>query len=90
MPKEEAIKFETLHLEGVAHEWWHHGLVTLEHNQVTSYIEFIERLIDHVDGKDPKLNFKGLAQLKKMGMVDNYVTEFQRLLVLVIDISKRC
>ena len=50
MPEEEAIKFAALHLEGVAHEWWHHGLVTLGHNQVTSYIEFTERLIDRFDG----------------------------------------
>ena len=61
MPEDEAIKFATFHLEGVAHEWWHHGLVTLGHNQVTSYVEFTKRLIDHFDGKDPKLNFKDLA-----------------------------
>ena len=74
MLEEEEIKFMELHLEGVVHEWWHHGLVTLRHNQVTSYIEFIERLIDHFDGKDPELNFKHLAQLKQMGIVDNYIT----------------
>ena len=88
-PKKEAIKFATLHLEGVAHEWWHHGLVTLGHNQVTSYIKFTERLIHLFDRKDPELNFKDLAQLKQTGTVDNYVTEFQRLSVLVIDISER-
>lgn len=89
MPKEEAIEFTTLHLEGVAHEWWHHGLVSLGHDQVTSYVEFIERLIDRFDGKDPELNFKDLAQLKQTGTVENYITEFQRVLVLVIDISER-
>ncbi|KAH9320737.1 hypothetical protein KI387_015376, partial [Taxus chinensis] len=26
MLEEEAIKFATLHLEGIAHEWWFHGL----------------------------------------------------------------
>jgi len=90
MSKEEAIKFATLHLEGVAHEWWYHGLVTLRHNQVTSYIKFIEKLIDHFDGKDPKLNFKDLAQVKQISIVDNYVTEFQRLSILVTNISERC
>ena len=89
MPEEEAIKFVALHLEGVVHEWWHHGLVTLGHNQVTSYIEFAKRLIDRFDGKDPKLNFKDLAQVKQISTVDNYVTEFQRLSILVTDISER-
>jgi hypothetical protein len=29
MTETEAISFATLHLEGEAHEWWYHGLVTL-------------------------------------------------------------
>ena len=89
MPEEEAIKFIVLHLEGVAHEWWHHGLVTLGYDQVTSYVEFTKRLIDRFYGKDPDLNFKDLAQLKQMGRVDNYVTEFQRLSILVTNISEK-
>lgn len=32
MPKEEAIKFVALHLEGVVHEWWHHNTITLGHD----------------------------------------------------------
>ena len=32
MPEAEAIKFAALHLEEVAQEWWHHGLVTLGHD----------------------------------------------------------
>jgi hypothetical protein len=36
----DAIKFATIYLEGKAHEWWYHGLTTLFHNQITSYIEF--------------------------------------------------
>jgi hypothetical protein len=31
MTESEAISFATLHLEGEAHEWWYHGLVTLGH-----------------------------------------------------------
>jgi hypothetical protein len=31
MTKSEAIKYATLHLDGEAHEWWYHGLVTLGH-----------------------------------------------------------
>lgn len=32
-----AIQFATLHLEGEAHEWLYHGLVTLGHANITSY-----------------------------------------------------
>ena len=90
MVEEEAIKFTTLHLEGVAQEWWHHGLVTLGHNQVTSYVEFTERLIDHFNGNDLELNFKDLAQLRQTGTIDNYITQFERLSVLVTDVFERC
>ena len=29
MTEIEAIKYATLHLEGAAHDWWSHGMVTL-------------------------------------------------------------
>ena len=29
MTEVEAIKYATLHLEGAAHDWWYHGMVTL-------------------------------------------------------------
>ena len=64
MLEEEATKYAIVHLDGLAHEWWHHGMVTLGHNQITSYEEFIERLIERFDTRDPKLQFKELAQLK--------------------------
>jgi len=41
----EAISFATLHLDGEAHEWWYHGLVTLGHSHITSYLEFTERFL---------------------------------------------
>jgi hypothetical protein len=53
MTETEAINFATLHLEREAHEWWHHGLVTLEHSHITSYREFTERLMDRFDRRDP-------------------------------------
>ena len=37
MTKIEAIKYATLHLEGAAHNFWYHGMVTLQHNQVIEY-----------------------------------------------------
>ena len=49
MPEEKAIKFAVLHLEGVAHEWWHHGTITLGHDQINTYAKFTERLIEQFD-----------------------------------------
>ncbi len=64
-------------------------MVTLGHDQVTSYVEFTERFIDCFNGKDLELNFKDLAHLEKIGTVDNYISDFQRLSILVTDISER-
>jgi hypothetical protein len=61
MTESEAISFATLHLEGEAHEWWYHGLVTLGHNRITSYLEFTERLMERFDKKDPELHFRDLT-----------------------------
>ena len=50
---------------------------------------FNEKLIKRFDTKDLELKFKELAQLKQWGLVEMYISEFQRLAVLVIDISER-
>jgi hypothetical protein len=71
MTKTEAISFgTTLHLEGEAHEWWHHGLVTLGHSRITSYREFTERLMDMFDRRDPEIHFRDLAQLRQTGTIE--------------------
>ena len=49
----------------------------------------MERLIDRFDKKDPKLNFKELAQLKKTRAIKSFIIEFKRLSILVIDILDR-
>jgi hypothetical protein len=54
----EEIKFSTLHLDGEAHEWWYHGLVTLGHTNITSYEGFHPNLMDRLDKKDPKIYFR--------------------------------
>jgi hypothetical protein len=64
MTESEAISFTTLHLEGEAHEWWYHGLVTLGHSHITSYLEFTERLMEIFDRRDPNLHFGDLKQLR--------------------------
>jgi hypothetical protein len=76
MTETEAISFATLHLEGEAHEWWHHGLVTLGHSHITSYREFTERLMDRFDRRDPEIHFRDLAQLRQTGTTEAFITSF--------------
>jgi hypothetical protein len=88
MTEVETICFSTLHLEGEAQEWWYHGLVTLGHNRITSYIEFTERPMDRFDRRDPEIHFRDLAQLRQTGTAEAFISEFQRVDVAVTDISK--
>jgi hypothetical protein len=82
----EAINFVTLHLDGEAHKWWHHRLVTLDHSHITSYKEFTERLMDRFDMRDPEIHFMDLTQFRKMGTPDAFIRKFQRIVVTVTDI----
>lgn len=43
--EEYEINLATFHLGGESHEWWYHGLVTLGHASITSYMDFMQRLI---------------------------------------------
>ena len=61
MTETDAIKLTALHLEGEAHEWRYHGLVTLGHASITSYPDFTQRLMDWFDKKDPEIHFRELA-----------------------------
>jgi hypothetical protein len=63
----DAIKFATMYFDGKAHDWWYHGLTTLGHNQITSYTEFTQRLIDRFDQGDLELPFRELTQLRQTG-----------------------
>ena len=87
MREMDVIKFATMYLEGKAHDWWYHGLTTLGHNQITSYTEFTQRLMDRVDQGDPELHFRELTQLRKTGSREIYIEEFQRIVVMVPDVS---
>ena len=75
-------------MEGKAHDWWYHGLTTLGHNQIVAYIEFTQRLIDRFDQGDPELHFRELTQLMQTGSPEVYIEEFQRLVVMVQDMSQ--
>jgi hypothetical protein len=74
MTETEAISFATLHLEGEAHEWWYYGLVTLGHSRITSYREFIDRLMDRFDRKDLEIHLRDLAQLRQTGTTEAFIT----------------
>ena len=59
--EEKAIRFTTVHLEGVTYEWWHHGLVTQDHGLIMSYETFSYNLITHFDKKDIEVYYRDLA-----------------------------
>jgi hypothetical protein len=88
MTETEAISFATLHLENEAHEWWYHGLVTLGHSRITSYRGFTDRLMDRFDKKDPEIHFRDLALLRQTCIAKAFITEFQRVVMAVTDISE--
>lgn len=83
MMEEDALQFVIMHLEGIAHDWWHHGLITQGHQNITSYGEFSQKLIKRFDRKHPQENFKKLTQLRQQGIVEDYIKEFQRIFVQV-------
>ena len=72
----DAIKLATLCLDGEAHEWWYHGLVTLGHSVITSYLDFTQRLIERFDRKDPEMHFRELAQLRQTGSAESHISKF--------------
>lgn len=74
-------------MDGKDHDWWYHGLTTLGHNQIVSYTKFTDRIIDRFDQEDPELHFWELTQLKQTGTTKAYIDEFQRLAVMVQDMS---
>jgi hypothetical protein len=76
MTETEAISFATLHLEGEAHKWWRHGLVTMCHSRIISYRDFTQRLMDRLDKRDPEIHFRDLAQLRQTGTVEMFIMEF--------------
>jgi hypothetical protein len=88
MTETKVIRFATLHLEGEAHEWWYHRLVTLGHSRITSYREFTDRLMDRFDRKDPEIHFRDLAQLRQTGTTKAFITKFQQVAVAMTDISE--
>ena len=88
MKETDSIKLATLHLDGEAHEWWYQGLVTLGHNTIHSYSEFTQKLMEWCDKKDPEIHFRELTQLRQTGSAEAFISEFQRIAVMVTDVSQ--
>jgi hypothetical protein len=88
MAETDAIKLATLHLEDKAHDWWYHGMSTLGHAHIVTYAEFTGRLIHRFDRRDPEMSFRDLAQLRQTGSAEAFISEFQRISVMVTDISE--
>lgn len=63
-------------------------MVTLGHASITFYTEFTRRAVERFDMNDTELHFRELANLKQIGSAEAYITECQRLGVMVLDISK--
>ncbi|XP_059067585.1 uncharacterized protein LOC131858373 [Cryptomeria japonica] len=89
MTEDEAIQFVVLHVEGVAYDSWHHGLVTQNHTLIHSYTKFTERLIARFDKKDIELYYRDLALLRQSGHVETCINEFQWIVVMVLEMPDR-
>ena len=83
----DAIRMSTLHLEGDASDWWFHGSRTLGDDTVTTNEEFARRMVNIFDRRDPDMSFRDLAQLKHLGTPEAYISEFQKVVVMVNDVS---
>lgn len=89
MTEENALQFAILHLEGATHEWWHNGLVSLGHQSINSYGEFSQKLTNRFDEKDSEWYFQELVLLKQTGTVDEFISQFQELSVMIPDLPQK-
>ena len=85
VPEAKAIKIIVLHFEGEAHNWWFHGISTLGHKNVSTYVEFTRRLVEIFYRKDLEAPFISLEKLKQTGDAEAYISEFLRFSVMVPD-----
>lgn len=88
MVEEDAIHFVSLYFEGDALEWWRHGLTSQNYSNITSFDEFARRLVKRFDRKKEDDCFRDLTSLRQSEAVDEYVAEFQRIAVMIHNISE--
>ena len=87
MMERDAIRMATFHLEGYASDWWFHGLRTLEYDKVTTYEDFTRIFVNGFDIRYHDMSFRDLAQLNILGTPEAYISEFQKVVVMVNDLS---
>ena len=58
------------------------------HRFLTSYSDFVQRLMERFDKRDLEIHFIELAQLKQTDSVEAFVSEFRRVAVMVTDVSE--
>ena len=83
----DAIKLVVLQLDGDPIYWWFHGMKKLGHDQVVTYEEFTRKLTKVFDRRDPDISFRDLAHIRLVGTLEAYISELQKVAVMVIDIS---
>ena len=76
MVERDAINFAALHIDGEAIDWWFHGMKILGHGQVVTYGEFIRKLTERFDRRDPDIYFWDLAHIRQVGTPEAYISEF--------------
>jgi hypothetical protein len=64
-------------------------MVTLGHTNITSYVDFTQSLMENFNKKDPEIHFRELLQLRQTSTPEAYITYFQRMEVMVTDISQQ-
>ena len=89
MKESDVVQFASLNLEDVAYDWWYHGMTTQGHDQVTTFDDFSQRVIDTFDLKDDEEYFKELSKLKQTKSVNEYIEEFQKVAIMVLDMSEK-
>ena len=67
---------------------WFHGMKTLGHDQVVTYKEFTRKLTERFDRRDPDISFRDLAHIRQVGTPEAYISELQKVAVMVTDISE--
>ena len=88
MAESDAIKLESIHLDGDAIDWWFHGMKTLDHDQVVTYEEFTRKLSKRFDRRDHDISFRYLSHNREVGTPKEYISEFQKVVVMVTEISE--
>ena len=89
MKESDFVQLASLHLEDPAYDWWYHGMTTQGHDRITTFDDFSQRVIDRFDLKDDEEYFKELSKLKQTKSVNEYIEEFQKVVVMVPDMSEK-